>query len=50
MLDGVCAYLNRHWVSREKEERGDTQSVYEIKDLGLVNWRSELYKVKKLNI
>ena len=45
VLDGVCRYLNRHWVSREKDERGDDadSKVYNIHDLALVQWREIFY-------
>ena len=46
VLHGVCQYLNRHWVSREREERGDDSqnSIYEIYSLGLIEWRDGMYK------
>jgi cullin 1 len=45
VLDGVCRYLNRHWVSRERDERGDDadSKVYIILDLGIVQWREIFY-------
>jgi len=52
VLDGVCRYLNRHWVSREREERGDdnSNSIYEIYNLGLIEWRDDLYKIMAKNL
>lgn len=52
VLNGVCRYLNRHWVSREREERGDdsANSIYEIYDLGLIEWRDDMYKKLSKNL
>ena len=45
VLNGTCRYLNRHWVQRERDERGEDKDnmVYEILDLGIIQWRELFY-------
>ncbi|GIY49217.1 cullin-1 [Caerostris extrusa] len=45
VLSGVCAYLNRHWVRREREK--SRVDVLEVYHLALVSWKDHLLEPLK---
>lgn len=47
VFDGVCQYLNRHWVRRSFQEGMRDHVVYEVYGLCLYTWRESVFNELK---
>ena len=48
VLNGICAYLNRHWAA--KEMAAGSRDVYEVYTLALVTWRDTLFEMMETKV
>ena len=49
VMNGIFAYLNRHWIRRETNE-GKNAVIYEVYQLALYRWREKIYQRQNVQV